>query len=85
MKILNPTKLASRKILMDKMSRHNTPEENEIIKKELEKHNQQTGDGLCYMECMTFEYTFSFANPKIDLKRNVILKKYESDIKRYKK
>lgn len=82
MKINNPTKIASRRILLEKMSQYNTDEENRIIMEQVEKHNQQTGDNLLYFELKTFTYTYNFNDPVIEVKRSVIPEKYQSIYKR---
>jgi len=74
MKINNPTKIASRKILIEKMNQYNTDEENRVLKEKVIKHNRQTGDNLIFY--ITEKFTFTYNLPHIEIKRRVIPEKH---------
>lgn len=77
MKVLNPTKLAQRKILFAKMNRINSDEENKIIRQQVEDHNRQTGDNIKFFKIISFTFDYDYEGNIIETRRSVIPKEYK--------
>lgn len=82
MKVLNPTKLASRKILIKKMSQINTLKENELIAEQVKEHNRQTDDKLLFFTTISMNFTYNFDEPSIVAPRSAIPEKFKPVLRR---